>query len=452
MNEIQSITLLELNRRVSRALASAPGLNDVWITAETSDLRVSGGHCYMELLHKEDGRVLAKCRAVMWASTYMRLGAKFLDATGMRLKSDIKIRVRVSVSFHEVYGYSLVISDIDPSFTIGDLMRKRLEIINRLREEGVYDMNRELPWSTTPNRVAVISAAGAAGFGDFMHHLHANPLRLRFDTTLFPAVLQGERTAASIISALEAVMTRIDEFDCVVIIRGGGAVSDLASFDNYDLAATVAQFPLPVIVGIGHDRDENVLDYVANTRVKTPTAAAEFLLSHMTAALARLRETGRDIMYAASAIIAARREQLAYFQGTIPALALSVVERNRRLVDRTVEQNITVAVQNAVSRRKDRLVVFADVLKTATSQIIARSGDRLQALSELLDTISPEATLRRGYSITRISGHAVTDGDLIPDGTVLTTTFARGREITSSSFSDNGKQPTAHIQSGSCGA
>ena len=137
MNDIQSITLLELNRRVSRALACAPGLNDVWITAETSDLRVSGGHCYMELLHKENGRVLARCRAVMWASTYMRLGAKFFDATGMRLKSDIKIRVRVSVSFHEVYGYSLIIGDIDPSFTMGDLMRRRMEIIARLREEEI---------------------------------------------------------------------------------------------------------------------------------------------------------------------------------------------------------------------------------------------------------------------------------------------------------------------------
>lgn len=439
MNDIQSITLLELNRRVSRALACAPGLNDVWITAETSDLRVSGGHCYMELLHKENGRVLARCRAVMWASTYMRLGAKFFDATGMRLKSDIKIRVRVSVSFHEVYGYSLIIGDIDPSFTMGDLMRRRMEIIARLREEGVYDMNRSLAWPSMPCRVAVISAVGAAGFGDFMHHLHANPLRLRFETELFPAVLQGERTASSIIAALDAVMSEVEDFDCVVIIRGGGAVSDLASFDSYDLAASVAQFPLPVIVGIGHDRDENVLDFVANTRVKTPTAAAEFLIAHMTAALTRVREVGRGIMYAASGIIAARREQLAYYQGNIPALAMAVVDRNRRRIDRTVEQNITASVQMAVSRRKERLALCADALKTAASQIIMRRGDRLHALSELLDTISPEATLRRGYSITRISGHAVTDGDRIADGTVLTTTFAHGRSITSKSFSDNGR-------------
>lgn len=435
----QSLTLLELNRLVSRALASTPGLNNVWITAETSDLRVSGGHCYMELLQKDDGRVTTKCRAVMWASAYMRLGAKFLDATGMRLKSDIRIRVRVSVNFHEIYGYSLVINDIDPTFTMGELMRKRLEIIARLRADGVFDMNRSLPWPSTPGRVAVISSAGAAGFGDFMHHLHANPLRLRFDTELFPAVLQGERTAESVIAALEAVMTRVDEFDCVVIIRGGGAVSELASFDNYDLAACVAQFPLPVIVGIGHDRDENVLDYVANIRVKTPTAAAEFLISRMTGALTRLREVGRDIMNTASALIAGQREQLAYCQGNIPALAMAVIDRNRQRTDHRVEQTITAAVQVAVARRRDRLTAYADAFRSTVTQITRRSGDRLNALSEMLDTLSPEATLRRGYSITSINGHAVTDGDKIPEGTVMTTTFARGRIIISKTFCDNGR-------------
>lgn len=439
MNAPESVTLLELNRRVTRALASTPGLTDVWVTAETSDLRLSGGHCYMELLHKDEGRVVAKCRAMIWASNYRILAAKFCQATGMMLKSDLKIRVRVSVNFHEVYGYSLVINDIDPTFTMGDMMRKRIEIISRLRSEGVFDLNRELPWPATPCRVAIVSARGAAGFGDFMHHLHANPMRLRFETTLFPAVLQGEKTASSVIAALEAVMERIDDFDCVVIIRGGGAVSELASFDDYDLAANVAQFPLPVIVGIGHDRDENVLDYVANRRVKTPTAAAELLISMMGESLERVFALGREILAAVTSRVSGQREQLAYYQGNIPAYARAVVDRNRARTDARVEQAVAAAVNMAVGRRRERLRAVAEGISAALPQILNRRRDRLASLGELLDTLSPEATLRRGYSITRLNGRAVTDSALLHDGDVITTVFARGDAVLSKTFTDNGK-------------
>ena len=295
--EEQAISLLELNRRVTSAIAVAPGLQGVWITAETSDLRSSGGHCYMELVQKDErtGSPLAKSRAVMWASTFSRLGAMFYAATGTRLRSDMKIMVKVNANYHPVYGMSLVISDINPDYTVGDLARRRNEIIARLRAEGVFDMNRCLPWPQLPVRVAIISARGAAGYGDFMKHLHNNPQRLRFETELFEATLQGERTVPSVVAALEAIAARDGEFDCVVLIRGGGAVSDLASFDDYTLASNVAQFPLPIIVGIGHERDVTVLDYVANTRVKTPTAAAEALIGMAGAAYDRLRATGDAI-------------------------------------------------------------------------------------------------------------------------------------------------------------
>lgn len=311
VNDIEAISLLELNRRVGHALAVAPGLVNVWVTGETSDLRVAGGHCYMELIQKDDnGAPLAKCRAVVWASTYAALSRKFAEATGANLRSDIKIMVRASVSFHAYYGLSLVINDINPEFTVGDLARKRNAIVARLRAEGVLDLNRSLPWSTTPQRIAVISAAGAAGYGDFVKHLHLNPARLRFETTLFAAAMQGDRTVPAVIGALDAIMERIDDFDCVVIIRGGGAVTDLASFDDYDLACNVAQFPLPVIVGIGHERDITVLDFVANTRVKTPTAAAEVLLGRLGAAYDAVADAGRDIMSMVKDSLAGRRQQL----------------------------------------------------------------------------------------------------------------------------------------------
>ena len=239
---MEAVRLSALNARIGRLVNADSSLREVWVTAETSDLRVSGGHCYMELVDKDDdGRtVRARARAVIWASALPRVEARFLAVTGTRLRSDIKIMARVTVSYHAVYGLSLVISDINPEYTAGDLVRRRNEIIARLRAEGVFDLNRTLEPGPVLNRVAVVSAAGAAGYGDFIRHLYSNPRRLRFSTELFPAVLQGERTASSVIAALERIMERVDEFDCVVIIRGGGAVADLASFDGAFCAVSPA--------------------------------------------------------------------------------------------------------------------------------------------------------------------------------------------------------------------
>lgn len=403
----EAITLLELNRRVGAALNLTPGLNNVWVTAETSDLRTSGSHCYLELIQKDDsGSPLARCRAVIWASVYGRLSAKFTTATGSRLRSDMKIMVLVNVSYHPVYGLSLVINDINPDYTIGDLARRRLEIIARLKAEGVYDLNRDLALPDVPWRVAIVSARGAAGYGDFMRQLHNNTMRLRFSTTLFEAVMQGERTAPSIIAALDRIMDRIEDFDCVVVIRGGGAVADLASFDNYDLASNVAQFPLPVICGIGHDRDETVLDYVAHTRVKTPTAAAELLVGVVAEAYRRVLNAGNEILAAVRSAVAEQRQQLAYCQGLLPTLAANVVERNRLAVGRHA----------------------SELLASSARNIAARAAARLASLGELLDAISPQATLRRGYSITRSAGRAVTDSTALRPGDVIVTTFAKGPE------------------------
>lgn len=404
------ISLLELNRRVARALTSAPGLTGVWVAGETSDLRTRGGHCYMELIQKDDsGTPLAKARAVIWASTFAVLAARFEAATGCRLRSDMKIMVRVNVNFHAVYGFSLIITDIDPDYTVGDLARRRNAIIEQLKKDGVYELNRSLPWAPVPYRIAVISARGAAGYGDFIKHLHTNPLRLRFTTTLFEAPMQGERTAPGVIAALEAVMERIESFDAVVIIRGGGAVADLAWFDDYKLALNVASFPLPVIVGIGHERDITVLDYIANTRVKTPTAAAEVLISRVGAAYDAIARIGNDILSAVKSNVSSQKQQLAYYSGLLPALAQNVVERHRQRTGEAV----------------------ATLIGTSVANIMSRQRQRLDALGELLDALSPEATLRRGYSITRVDGHAVTDSTALTPGTKIETIFAQGPAVSS---------------------
>lgn len=411
MPTVEPITLKELNQRLSRAIAAAPGLTDVWVTAETSDLRVAGGHCYMELLHKDPDShtVLAKARAVIWANHYARLSARFAAATGNALRSDMKIMVRASVNFHPVYGLSLVINDIDPDYTVGDLVRKRNMILQQLQQEGVAELNRSLPWPVLPVRIAIISAAGAAGYGDFLKHLHLNPARLRFTTTLFEAAMQGDRTGPAVISALEQIMERADDFDCVVIIRGGGAVSDLASFDDYDLAANVAQFPLPIVVGIGHERDITVLDFIASRSVKTPTAAAELLLHAVGQAYGRLMQAGSDILEAARSRIAGARHQLAYCQGLLPALTRNIIAANRQRLGPALAESIAAAARN----------------------VTARNTLRLNAIEETLALLSPESTLRRGYSITRVNGRAVTDSATIGPDDVLETTFAAGKPVRS---------------------
>lgn len=411
ISDRQAITLSELNRRVSQAINLTPGLANVWITAETSDLRSSGGHCYMELIDKDPatGAPRARCRAVIWASTFARIGAAFYVATGSRLRSDMKIMAQVSVNYHSVYGFSLIINDVDPDYTIGDLARKRNEIIRRLETEGLADFNKSLPWSDTPYRVAIVSARGAAGYGDFVKQLHHNPFRLRFETTLFEATMQGERTSASVIAALEEINAKINSFDCVVIIRGGGAVSDLASFDEYDLALNVAQFPLPVIVGIGHQRDITVLDFVANISVKTPTAAAEALIGRMSDAMNAILNLGREILTSVTDRISGERRQLAFYQGNLPAVARNVLERNKQRVGRAT----------------------VEALKASVTVSLARRADRLKALSELIDALSPEATMRRGYSITRYNGRAITDSTNLPDGAEICTILAKGDAIKS---------------------
>lgn len=402
----RALSLLDLNRRVGSVLSAAPGLNNVWVAAETSDLRCSGPHCYLELIEKDadTGAPLARARATIWGSCFVRLNAAFREATGSPLASGIKVMVRVNVSYHPVYGLSLNITDINPEYTLGDLLRRRREMIARLESEGIINLNRELPWPEPVQRVAVISAAGAAGYGDFINQLYTNRHRLRFSTRLFTAALQGENTAPSIIAALEEIAAADEEFDCVVIIRGGGATGDLASFDNYELAANIAMFPLPVIIGIGHERDITLLDYVAKMRVKTPTAAAEWLIGHGAQALEAVRNLGDRILEAAASRLRSDHIRLANIAGQLPALATGAIARERLKVGPMAGKVLAEGVMAGLRRR----------------------ADRLDAIGQMIEAISPQATLRRGFSITQVDGHALRSAADVASGTEITTILADG--------------------------
>lgn len=404
--EIKAMSLVELNRRISALIASDTALREQWVVAETSDLRRSGGHCYMELIEKDAaGLPVARLRAVIWASQFLRLNAKFKDVTGSDLHTDLRIMVRVTVSFHPAYGLSAVISDINPEYTCGELERRRREILARLDAEGVSDMNRTLAVAEPCLRVAVVSARGAAGYGDFINQLFANRSSIAFKVTLFEAVMQGESAPPSVISALEEIAAKSDDYDCVAILRGGGATGDMAAFDNYDLALNVCCFPLPVIIGIGHDRDRCVLDYIAAVSVKTPTAAAEWLVKRGEESLDRVRRLAADIYRLAGDRLGGAMRQIAYYEGQLPALAESVVSR----------------AMTAVNER------YATRIVDSVNKIITRHTDRLDALGQIVGALAPEATLRRGFSITRVGGRALTDADTLADGDEVETILAHGK-------------------------
>lgn len=421
-----AISLVEFNRRIGGLLHDA-SVQRCWVVAETSDVRQSGGHCYLELVQKDaqTGQTLARMRGIVWASVYARLRCEFERATGQPFASGMNVMVEVSANFHEQYGLSVVITGINPTYTLGDMARQRLEILNRLRSEGIIDMNKQLPWADVAQRVAVISAAGAAGYGDFMNQLHNNPSGIKFYTCLFPAVMQGQSTVTSVIAALERINDYADFFDCVVIIRGGGSTSDLNSFDNYDLAANVAQFPLPVICGIGHDRDNTVVDSVASVRVKTPTAAAEWLLDRAQSALDHVNALTDMVVDSATQMLSGARQQLAYFTSGIPLMADNIVVRHRARLQQIAAAIPVVAARRIDSAGKD-LAFASQRVAMAARQCVANERQRVTGLEKQVELLSPDRVLRRGYSLTLRDGHVVTSASSLRAGDSLVTRFADG--------------------------
>ena len=417
---------MEFNSRV-KGLLQDSSVQRCWVVAETSDVAVRGGHCYLELIQKdpERGQTLAKARAVIWANRFAMLRYAFETATGQAFGSGLKVMVEVTASFHELYGLSLQITNINPTYTLGDMARLRMEILRRLKAEGILTMNKELEWPSVAQRIAVISAGTAAGYGDFIDQLHRNPSGIQFYTCLFQATMQGVNTVPSVIAALERINRHADLFDCVVIIRGGGATSELNSFDSYELAANVAQFPLPVISGIGHDRDNTVIDEVASVRVKTPTAAAEWLIDRAQQALDNLNALTDGVIDLANRMVSDSRQQLAYISGVIPYAVRATLERNRAKLDLYMQQIPMRASMRVDAARKD-LSRYRELVGMAVRQQLRDAARRVDMFERQVNLLSPQQVLRRGYSLTLKNGKAVTDASVLQPGDVIETHLAKG--------------------------
>ena len=397
-------TLRQLNLLVREAIEDALP-DEYWVEAELSECRENSGHCYMELIEKDErsNTPVARASAKCWRQTWMMVKPYFERTTGQPLRAGMKVLLKVYAQFHEAYGFSWIVSDIDPTYTLGDMARKRQEIIRQLKEEGVFDLQRELSIPTFAKRIAVISAQNAAGYGDFCRQLEDNEYGFRFEVTLFPAIMQGEQVEASVVDALNKIYQRISDFDVVCILRGGGATADLSGFDTLALAENVAQFPLPVITGIGHDRDESILDMVANTRVKTPTAAAALLIDNLLRVLERLDDASQRISRAVNQRISNHKTKILTMTSLIPTLALRVVGDQRHRIEMTGNR-LPIAIERRLTNQKHLL----------------------ESLTIKLQGFDPQLLLSRGYSITLKDGKAVRDPQQLQPGDEIETRVEKG--------------------------
>ena len=397
-----SLTLYELNALVRETLAVEMP-DEYWVEAELSEAREVRGHCYMELIQKDEhsNTPVAKASAKCWASTWQLAKPHFMRVTGQEIHAGMKVLLKVYAQFHESYGFSWIVTDIDPTYTMGDMARKRMEIIRQLKEEGVFELQKELQLPLFCQRIAVVSSANAAGYGDFVNQLEGNDYGFRFHTQLFPAVMQGEGVEQSVIGALEKIYKT--PFDCVVIIRGGGATSDLSGFDTLALAEHEANFPLPIITGIGHERDESVLDMISHTRVKTPTAAAAFLINHLKVVLDAIEDAEQRI-------------------STLFSLVRS---RQEARLDK-IEANIRLSITHRLQEERHRLDILSHNLVPVIERRLLRARHLLDLLNEKLEALNPELLLRRGYSITLSGGKVVKDASLLKSGDELETRLSKG--------------------------
>lgn len=422
---MNSLSLYELNNIVRLTIENTL-IDTYWIRAEISELHVNR-HCYLEFVQKDErgNGIIAKARGQVWASKWYMLKSYFEKVTRQSLTVGMQVLVKVEVTFHEYYGYSLNVVDIDPTYTLGDISRRRQEIIQTLKDEGVYDMNKELPLPRLLQRIAVISSPTAAGYGDFCNQLHTNLFGLAFHTQLFPAIMQGNEVEHSIITALERIAENYEAWDIVVIIRGGGSATDLSGFDTLELAENVAQFPIPIVTGIGHERDDTIIDMVAHTRVKTPTAAAEFIIHHQENELAEVEELETSIRNAASAILLSEKQRLALLTNKLPNLFVILRQKEQSRIERAFIRIQSAAIQRSIT--ENALVENkAQKLETAVSNLLAAQQHKVEMLHTKVESSNPQRILNLGFSITRINGKAVTDSNAVKQGQTIETTLKNG--------------------------
>ena len=371
---------------------------------------------------------MAKIKAIIWGSQFRFLNARFKQVTGREIGNDMKIMVCLSVNYSPQYGLTVVINDINPEFTLGDMERQRQEILNRLTQEGIIGQNKTVPVPPVLQRIAIVSAAGAAGYGDFMKQLTDNKYGVCFYPCLFQATMQGVKTVPTVLAALDKVEQNQHLFDCVVIIRGGGGTEELNSFDNYDLARRVATFPLPVIVGIGHERDITVLDYVAGIRVKTPTAAAEHIILQAANALAHIGDLSNQVVSIARDYIARAKEQLSYYAGNLPIMAQRIIDTNTLRLQNFI-QNIPLHVQRRIEGENAQLARQKDAIKNAVAQVKMKETMRLEALGDKIELLSPRKVMARGYTLTTCEGKIMTDAAQLEAGKLVTIHFRDGKVV-----------------------
>lgn len=469
---MEQLTLSELNALIKESLEIAFP-EQLWVIAEIGELKVNrAGHCYIELVEKDEAsdKILARSRATIWSWQFRFIQPYFETTTGQSLQAGLKVLVAISVEFHEVYGMSLNIKDIDPNYTLGDMARKRQEVINRLTDEGVFDMNKEIPLTDIPSRVAIISSPTAAGYEDFMNQLQNNEEGYVFYTKLFEATMQGTEATRSIIMALDQIYQVEDFFNCVVIIRGGGSQLDLSCFDDYDLALNITQFPIPVLTGIGHEKDESIADMVAHTRLKTPTAVAEFLISKFDEVAEEIAELENAFFNETQALLNREQTRLEHDLKLFKPLIKSKLERLQLRLQQTAK-SVQPLVKESIETQRYRLAKFADHVAYTASSNLKMKNNQLKILSnqteyashlhsnkefQKLDEkterllrltkrklenernkidwlnketalIDPSAVLKRGFSITLKNGKAVKDTSKLKEGETLETILYKGK-------------------------
>ena len=424
---VNHLSLYELNSLV-RDVISMSLPDSYWVEAELSEAREGyGGHCYMELIEKDEhsNTPIAKAHASCWRNRWMLLKPQFERVTGQRIHAGMKVLLKVHAQFHENYGFSWIVDDIDPTYTMGDMARKRMEIIQTLKKEGVFDLQKELKLPMFCQRIAVISSATAAGYGDFCNQLADNGYGLQFTTALFAATMQGEGVEQSVISALNRINEEWENWDCVVIIRGGGATSDLSGFDTLALAENVANFPLPIITGIGHERDESVLDMISFQRVKTPTAAAAFLVDHLTEVYARIEDAQEAIVNYVKRRLQVERMKFERLSTQIPTLFSLVKVRQSNRLDQLLNR-LKVKAERIPADGLHRLEMLEARLKEPVARKLERELHRVEMLSQRAIAQDPERLLSRGYSITLKDGKSIKDASQLKAGDEIETRFAKG--------------------------
>lgn len=400
------LSLLQLNNKIKEIIQDNFSTTFL-VVAEISELKVNrNGHCYLELIQKkeEDDAIVAKANATIWAYTFRMLKAYFETETGQELRAGMKILVSVTVEYHELYGFSLNIKDIDPSYTIGDMEKKKQEIIRTLKAQGVLEMNKEIPEPLVYQKLAIISSPTAAGYGDFIKQLKENRYGYCYYMKLFPAFMQGEKTESSIIAALDKIYAYEDFFDCVIIIRGGGSQHDLHSFNSYNLAYHITQFPLPVLCGIGHDKDSTITDMVVHTSLKTPTAVAEFIVQKMLQFEEYLREIQSDCVSEISAVLAQNK---LHIENILHTFHMQLKER--------------------LMAEKTQMIRHSEKIKYTVQNLIFTQQKRLEMTENTLHHVNPLTILKKGYSITTCQRKVVKDAKDTTVGDMIETLFYHGK-------------------------